>query len=392
MAKARATNKATDDTTATTKSAAPRTKGDFTSLYESLIDLTARPDVFHPSGSIILDAVLSNGKGIPEGTFIEIASESGCGKSTMCLHIAKKYCSQGKRVIYIDTESGLNANQIECFGMRQYVDNMLFIPVRLQTYGEVDDFLTKVINDPDVSLIIYDSITATVPARLTEKNVDEMNEPGVAARAQSYFMQKFKARFKNSNKTVIFVNQLRTKIAMGYGQITKLAQAGGQALGYYMDVRLMLKKVKMLEQTLPGYEKPVPYGCDLAIWADKNRFARPFLKKVISIHFGKGISNAGAVRTVLEYHGIVEYVLRKGYKVKYKNEELMLKKDEVEPFIKDHFEYFASVADECGGIALIPNEEDEVTGSSEELQEDTFYEDDDSDESIEVEEVSDSED
>ena len=355
-------------------------KVNFQQLYESLMDLTTKEEVFHPTGSIILDAIISNGRGLPEGVFVEIASESGCGKSTMCLHIAKKYCSQGKRVIYIDTESGLNGNQIDCFGMRQYVDEMLFIPVRLQTYGEVDDFLCKVLDDNDVSLIIYDSITATVPGRLTEKNVDEMNEPGVAARLQSNFMQKFKARFKNSNKTVIFVNQLRTKIAMGFGQITKLAQAGGQALGYYMDVRIMMRKIKMLEQSLPGYDKPVPYGCDLAIWCDKNRYARPLLKKIISIHFGKGISNAGALRSVLEYHGVIERVLRKGYKIKYQNEEIIVKTDEVEGFIKDHIQYFAEVADSLGGIALIPNPEDEVIDSSAELSESVSVDLDDTDE------------
>ena len=335
-------------------------KIDFKKLYSELTDLTAKEERFNPSGSIILDAIVSNGRGLPEGVFIEIASESGCGKSTMCLHIAKKYCSQGKRVIYIDTESGLNGNQIDCFGMRQYVDDMLFVPVRMQTYGEVDNFLCQILEDPEVALIVYDSITATVPGRLTEKNVDEMNEPGVAARIQSNFMQKFKARFKNSNKTVIFVNQLRTKIAMGYGQITKLAQAG-------MDVRIMMKKIKMLEQTLPGYEKPVPYGCDLAIWTDKNRYARPLLKKIITIHFGKGISNAGAIRAVLEYHGVVEKVPRKGYKIKYQGEEVMVKTDEVENFIKERLQYFAEVADGLGGIALIPNEEDEVIDSSAEL-------------------------
>jgi RecA/RadA recombinase len=351
-------------------------KIDFTALYSQMIDLTAKEENFSPSGSIILDAVISNGRGIPEGTFIEIASESGCGKSTMCLHITKKYCSQGRRVIYIDTESGLNGNQIDCFGLRQYVEEMLFIPVRLQTYGEVDNFLMQVLEDKEVALIIYDSITATVPGKLTEKNVDEMNEPGVAARIQSNFMQKFKSRFKNSNKTVIFVNQLRTKIAMGYGQVTKLTQAGGQALGYYMDVRIMMKKVKMLEQTLPGYEKPVPYGCDLAIWTDKNRYARPLLKKVITVHFGKGISNAGAIRSVLEYHGVVERVPRKGYRVKYQNEDIYVKVDEVEGFIKDHLKYFAEVADGLGGIALIPNEEDEVVDSESELSTDATYDPD----------------
>lgn len=352
-------------------------KIDFNKLYDDLLCITTKEEVFHPTGSIILDAVISDGRGLPEGVFIELASESGCGKSTMCFHIARKYCSQGKRVIYIDTESGVNGNQIECFGLSEYVDERLFIPVRLQTYGEVDNFLCQVLEDKDVALIIYDSITATVPGRLTEKNVDEMNEPGVAARIQSNFMQKFKARFKNSNKTVIFINQLRTKIAMGYGQVTKLAQAGGQALGYYMDIRLMMKKVKNLEQSLPGYDKPVPYGCDLAIWSDKNRYARPLLKKVITIHFGKGISNAGAIRSVLEYHGVIERVPRKGYRVKYKDEDITVKVDEVEGFIKDHLDYFLEVADGLGGIKLIPNSDDEeVTDSSAELSTDASIDED----------------
>lgn len=353
-------------------------KVDFDKLFDEFVCITTKDEVFHPTGSIILDAVISDGRGLPEGVFVEIASESGCGKSTMCFHIAKKYCSQGKRVVYIDTESGVNGNQIDCFGMRQYVEDKLFMPVRLQTYGEVDDFLCKILDVKDVALIIYDSITATVPGRLTEKNVDEMNEPGVAARIQSNFMQKFKSRFKNSNKTVIFVNQLRTKIAMGYGQVTKLAQAGGQALGYYMDVRLMMKKVKMLEQTLPGYDKPVPYGCDLAIWADKNRYARPLLKKVITIHFGKGISNAGAIRSVLEYHGVIERIPRKGYRIKYNGEDVTVKVDEVEGFIKDHLQYFLEVADGLGGIKLIPNSDDEeVIDSSSELSQDVAIDPDD---------------
>lgn len=354
-------------------------KFDFDSFYDELLCVTTKEEVFHPTGSIILDAVISDGRGLPEGTFIEIASESGCGKSTMCFHIARKYCSQGKRVVYIDTESGVNGNQIECFGLSEYVQNKLFIPVRMQTYGEVDDFLMKVLDDKNVSLIIYDSITATVPGRLTEKNVDEMNEPGVAARIQSNFMQKFKARFKNSNKTVIFVNQLRTKIAMGYGQVTKLAPAGGQALGYYMDIRLMMKKIKMLEQAMPGYDKAVPYGCDLAIWTEKNRFARPLLKKIITIHFGKGISNAGAIRAVLEYHNVVTRVLRKGWNVKYQGEDVIVAKDDIDNFIKDHLKYFAEVADSLGGIKLIPESDDEeVTDSEAELTQNVLVDQDDS--------------
>ena len=124
-------------------------KTDFSKLYSEMMDLTCKEESFTASGSIILDAVISDGRGIPRGIFLELAGESGCGKSTMCLHIARRYCAQGKRVIYIDTESGLNGNQIDCFKMRDYVNEQLFVPVRLQTYGEVDEFLCKVLEDKD---------------------------------------------------------------------------------------------------------------------------------------------------------------------------------------------------------------------------------------------------
>lgn len=334
-------------------------KLDLTKLYNELSDLTTKEEKFTPTGSIILDTIISDGRGLPEGAFVEIASESGCGKSTCCLHIARYFCSQGKRVIYIDTESGLNQSQVECFGLSQYVgeeNGHLFVPVRMQTFGEVDSFLTQVLEDKTVNLIVFDSITACVPTKMTEKNIEEITEPALAARAQSYFMQKFKAKFKNTNKTIIFVNQLRTKLAMGYGQVTKLAQAGGQALGYYMDIRLMMKKAKTLEQSVQGYDKPVPFGVDNLIWTDKNRYARPFLKKTITIHFGKGIANSGAIRQLLEYHKVIEYINRKGWKVLYENEEVMVPKDEIDNFIKDHIDYFKELSNSLGGIKLVPED------------------------------------
>ena len=148
-------------------------KIDFNALYASMIDLTAKEEVFDPSGSIILDAVISDGRGIPRGIFLELAGESGCGKSTMCLHIARRYCAQGKRVIYIDTESGLNGNQIDCFKMRDYVNEQLFVPVRLQTYGEVDEFLCKVLEDKDETELmemLFDQEIAVDVDKYVEEN------------------------------------------------------------------------------------------------------------------------------------------------------------------------------------------------------------------------------
>ena len=102
------------------------------------------------------------------------------------------------------------------------------------------------------------------------------------------------------------------------------------------------------------------------------------MKKVLTVHFGKGISNAGAVRSVLEFHGIVERVPRKGYRVKFKDEEIMVPKDEIETFIKDNIQYYVQLADQLGGIKLVQESDDEeVLDSDTELSTSDLQESDD---------------
>ena len=142
---------------------------------------------FIKSGSVVFDAIL--GGGIPKGVFISWAAEEGCGKSTGALHISKAYCVQGKRVIYLDYEGGVNSSQIEGIGLKDFLygeDNPTgtFMLFKCQTYKDAETILDKLMTSVD--LVIIDSTTAM----LTEKVKGSSSEdvlPGQDARVALFF-------------------------------------------------------------------------------------------------------------------------------------------------------------------------------------------------------------
>lgn len=256
---------------------------------------------FYPTGSVIWDLIL--GGGLPRGTFIEIASESGLGKSTSVLHFAKVLCKLGKKVAYLDFEKGVNQSQIDGIGLTEYVfdpesnpDGIFFI-FQVTTFEEGEEILDELLAEGDISLVIIDSATAILPGKFMENIHDPKKktsvtsvEPGLQARIMSVFLQKYKAFAARYKTTFVFINQMRTKINFrGSYQDT----AGGNALRFYMDIRIMLEKEKELVKSTDTIEgrKQVQYGADVKIWAKKNRYAPPFVEGVFTVFFGKGISN-----------------------------------------------------------------------------------------------------
>lgn len=324
-------------------------------LYSQISKITERKDEFVKSGILALDAVLSNGEGIPLGTFIEIASESGGGKSTLFLHVAKNLCGKGYRCIYIDAEAGLNSNQLESFGLTKFVEQQLFIPAKYNTFEDIEEFLNKITEDDNAKFIFFDSITAAMPRKLLERSLAESAEPGVHARMVSLFLQKFKAKLRDSGKTMFFISQMRTKIAMGYGQVTKTDVAGGNAMQYYQDIRLQMKAKygAVREMKVKGCDKPVPYGVDNVIFATKNRFCAPKIPIDITIIFGKGVSNSAANYRCLESNG---YIKQSGsmYKIIYNDEWVDIRgKANVENYIKENNAYYTQLVNRLGGIKLV---------------------------------------
>lgn len=326
-------------------------------IYGDLLDITDDEDKFFPSGSLVIDCVLSNGKGIPLGKFISINAEAAIGKSTMCLHIARNCCAKGFRCLYIDTECGLNKDQLISFSLLPFVENRTFIPKHIRTYRELDDLLGAALSDPQLKLIFIDSLTDIIPDQFVESNIADINQPALEARCQSLILKKYKYLFSKSGKTLILILQNRTKIAMGYGQQTTVQAAGGKAVEYHMDVTLELIKKEFLTRTVKGHDKPLPYGSECFLKANKNRYVPPKIPMQIQIIFGKGVSNSSAIANALVLNGIAKISSRR-YVVDFEGETCeFIGKPKFEDFVKKHLDYYKKVIEDCGGIKLLPDSE-----------------------------------
>lgn len=315
---------------------------------------------FVKSGSVVFDALL--GGGIPRGVFILWSSESGCGKSTGALHIAKAYCVQGLRVLYLDYEGGVNVSQIRGIGLESFLWDAdtnptgQFILFQCQTYKDGEKILDKLM--ATVDLVVIDSMTAMTPEKLKEASAED-SLPGLDARIVSAFMKKYKAEAVRNGVTWIMINQLRTRIAMGYGQVTTVQEAGGQAIQFYPDVRLWMKKdykgdIEKEEVTSNGIQK-VPYGKICVIWAIKNRYERPNIPLKLAVIFGQGIENSYAYYYFLENDGAIT---KSGawYEIKFGNFcEKVNGMNRAIDFISAHKQEVKDYIDSKGGFKLLLN-------------------------------------
>jgi len=313
-------------------------------------------DEFIKSGSIILDMVVSNGKGLPLNKFIEVASDSGLGKTTMVLHAMKSACDQGHRVVYLDIEGGINDDLLDGIGLTQYYDD-LFIVLPIQTYGEAEEICMDMIGN--CTFIVVDSITALLPDELLEKSITQVL-PGLQSRYLSNFLQKFKGQVTNSGTSMIFINQIRNKFNFR-GQTTQ-DSAGGYAMKFYQDVRIFFKKsAKMEKKMVTGDgEKTIEYGCINKIYTKKNRYNSPFVEIDIAVVYGKGISNLMSYNTWLEQHGCIK---RAGawYSILLDDEEVakVCGANGILKFIKENFELINAYVEANGGFKLVEAERDE---------------------------------
>jgi RecA/RadA recombinase len=345
---------------------------------------------FTRSGSVVLDAIL--GGGIPRGVFILWSAENGCGKSTGALHISRAFCMQGKKVLYLDYEGGVNTSQIEGIGLSDYLyspeenPDGNFILYQVQTYKDAESIFDQIMEDVD--LVIIDSATAM----LTEKVKGSSSEdslPGLDSRVMSTFLKKYKAEAVRSGVSWIIINQIRTKIATGYGQHTHDEEAGGNALKFYPDVRLQMKKaykgtLTRVEETASG-DQEVPFGSICSIYAVKNRYERSNIPLSIAIIFGKGISNEFAYYDFLMGAGAIE---KKGgwYNISVNGEEAKVQGvNRVVEWIYQHKSLVRDYINEHGGYRLLMKEDSKVDlGVDVEPEEDVYASDSTVEDSFEV--------
>lgn len=261
---------------------------------------------FVQTGSLVFDALL--GGGIPKGNFILLTSASGIGKSTAALYVSLSYCVQGLKVLYLDFEGGVNENQLKGIGVYPYLydekrnPNGSFYCYRAHTFIDAEKFIKATLGMVD--LVVIDSVTAMLPEKLLKegKTVEDVT-PGITSRIMSVLMQKFKAQSMRQGTSWLMINQTRTKIRF-VGQSTD-EEAGGNALKFYSDYRIMMKKSfkgdLMRKEETPNGIVDVPYGSINAIWCVKSRHTRPYIPLRLAVIYGKGISNVNAYLDYLLY-------------------------------------------------------------------------------------------
>ena len=279
-----------------------------------------------PSGSIGLDAALGVG-GYPKGRVIEIYGPESSGKTTLTIHAIAEVQKQGGIAAFIDAEHAFDATYASNLGVK--IDELLISqPDNGEQALEVADHL---ISSGAVDLVVIDSVAALTPRSEIEGEMGD-SKMGLHARLMSQALRKLTATINKTGCTCIFINQIRMKIGVMFGNPE--TTTGGNALKFYSSVRLDIRRVGAIKN---GDEV---IGNRTRVKVVKNKVAPPFKKVEFDIMFGEGISSSGELLDIAVELDIIQ---KSGSWFSYEEAKLGQGRDSVKKILSDNLELCESI-------------------------------------------------
>lgn len=278
------------------------------------------------TGSLTLDLALGIG-GYPKGRIIEIYGAESSGKTTLALHAIAASQKQGGYVAFIDAEHALDPNYAKKLG----VDTDNLILSQPDTGEQALEITEALIRSGAVDVIVVDSVAALVPeAEITGEMGD--SHIGLQARLMSQAMRKLSGVISKANATVIFINQIREKVGVMFGnpEVTP----GGRALKFYSSVRL---EVRRGEQVKVGTEL---VGNKMNIRVVKNKVAPPFKLASVDLIFGQGISTTGEL---VDLASDADIIKKAGAWYSYQDQRIGQGRENAKQFLEDNPELYEEI-------------------------------------------------
>ena len=303
-----------------------------------------------PTGSLSLDIALGVG-GVPKGRIIEIYGPESSGKTTVALHMVAEVQKRGGIAGFIDAEHALDPVYAKNIGVD--IDNLY---ISQPDNGEQALEITEtMVRSGAVDIVIVDSVAALVPKAEIDGDMGD-SHVGLQARLMSQALRKLTAVISKSNCVVIFINQLREKVGVMFGNPE--TTTGGRALKFYSSIRLDVRRVETLKQ---GGEM---VGNHTRIKVVKNKVAPPFKQAEFDIMFGTGISKEGDILDLAADCGIVN---KSGAWYAYNGDKIGQGRENAKLFLKEHTDICDEIEKKVRiQYHLLPDEEGDTQDDSEE--------------------------
>jgi len=305
-----------------------------------------------PTGSISLDLALGQG-GIPKGRIVEIYGPESSGKTTVTLHMIAEVQKRGGIAGFIDAEHALDPVYAKNIGVD--IDNLY---ISQPDSGEQAlEIAETMVRSGAIDIVVVDSVAALVPKAELEGDMGD-SHMGLQARLMSQALRKLTAVISKSNCVVIFINQLREKLGVMFGNPE--TTTGGRALKFYSSVRLDVRRIESIKQA------GEVIGNRTRVKVVKNKVAPPFKEAEFDIMFGKGISTIG---DILDVATAADIIVKSGAWFAYKGDKIGQGRENAKQYLEDNPEVLAEIEKAVRAhYGLDETEESEKAAPSDEVK------------------------